>query len=492
MSCHLRVGGALAVGAALVSVGLSGCDPSPPAAEPAGSARVNASQQTLGAAPQWAVRLNGPVGGNDSATAIAVDSTGNSYVTGQACTDIDYTGSCDVWSWETVKYDATGASRWTATFTGPGGWMSSPAAIAVDAAGNVYVAGEQCMAAACDELGCYSCESDYATIKYDPSGNQLWLADYKAAPGNGAADGAAAIALDGAGHVFVTGASSDLDGVQHYATLKYDADGTVAWVARYAGPGAGTDIAYAIALDSSGNVLVTGGSTGSGTGLDYATVKYGPTGTQLWASRYDGPASADDFASALGVDGSGNVYVTGFSGGLATGNDYATIKYDAGGTQRWVARYDGPASGDDRAMALAVDRVSGSVYVTGESTGNGSSYDYATLRYDTSGNLLWTARYDGPGHGADSAHALVLDASAGRVTVTGDSTGSSTGSDYATIQYDLSGAQVWLGRYDHGGGDDEAVGLGLDGSGNLYVTGTSLDAVTGFDFATLRYSSASP
>ncbi len=485
MSRHGRVRGAFAIGASLLAVTLSSCGAEPAATKPAGLR----SRQMLGGAQQWVARVDGPVSGNDNATAIAVDASGNCYVTGYVCTDIDFSGSCDAWSWETVKYDASGVSQWTASFAGPGGWMNSPAAIAVDGAGNVYVTGEQCISPACDELGCYSCDSDYATIKYDPSGNQLWLADYKFVPGNGAADGAAAIALDGSGHVFVTGASADMDGLQHYATMKYNADGTVAWVARYEGAGAGTDVADAIALDPSGNVLVTGGSTGSGTGLDYATVKYSATGTQLWVSRYDGPASADDFATALGVDGSGNVYVTGFSGGVNTGNDYATLKYDAGGTQLWVDRYDGPASQDDRAMALAVDPASGSVYVTGASTGNGSSYDYATLRYGADGSRLWTDRYDGPGHGWDSPSAMVLDMSTGRVTVTGGSKGNGTGLDYATIQYDLSGAQIWLSRYDRSGGDDVAVGLGADGSGNICVTGTSLDGVTGFDYATLRLPS---
>ncbi len=140
-------------------------------------------------------------------------------------------------------------------------------------------------------------------------------------------------------------------------------------------------------------------------------------------------------------------------------------------------------------MALAVDPASGSVYVTGASTGNGSSYDYATLRYGADGSRLWTDRYDGPGHGWDSPNAMILDMSTGRVTVTGGSQGSGTGLDYATIQYDLSGAQIWLSRYDRSGGDDVAVGLGADGSGNICVTGTSLDGVTGFDYATLRLPS---
>jgi hypothetical protein len=72
------------------------------------------------------------------------------------------------------------------------------------------------------------------------------------------------------------------------------------------------------------------------------------------------------------VDGSGNVYVTGYSLGSGTNGDYATIKYDPDGNQVWVAHYNGPASGDDQACAIAVDG-SENVYVTGYGLGSGTT-----------------------------------------------------------------------------------------------------------------------
>jgi len=100
-----------------------------------------------------------------------------------------------------------------------------------------------------------------------------------------------------------------------------------AWVRRYNGPGNSEDHAYALSVDSSGNVYVTGWSPGSGTGLDYATIKYSPSGDTLWVKRYNGPGNGSDYAYALAVDGSGNVYVTGWSYGSGSSSDYATIKY---------------------------------------------------------------------------------------------------------------------------------------------------------------------
>ena len=101
----------------------------------------------------------------------------------------------------------------------------------------------------------------------------------------------------------------------------------VVWVARYNGPGNYYDNARAIAVGPKGNVYVTGDSYGSGTGRDYATVKYDGDGNEVWAARYSGPGNNDDRADAIAVDPFGNVYVTGYSYGSGIRRDYATVKY---------------------------------------------------------------------------------------------------------------------------------------------------------------------
>lgn len=124
--------------------------------------------------------------------------------------------------------------------------------------------------------------------------------------------------------------------------------------ARYDGTGSYIDQATAITVDGSGNVYVTGAST-SGTGsLDYATIKYNSSGQQQWVVYYDGPSDFDDIPIAITVDASRNVYVTGSSYGAGTSRDYATIKYNSAGQQQWVARYDGPVTYDDEAYRADV------------------------------------------------------------------------------------------------------------------------------------------
>src|SRR6266536_2483516 len=259
-----------------------------------------------------------------------------------------------------------------------------------------------------------------------------------------------------------------------------------AWVARYNGPGNLDDGGHAIAGDSSGNVYVTGGSHGSGTDLDYATIKYTSAGQQQWVARYNGPGNGEDDAVAIAVDSSGNVYVTGQSLGLGTGLfDYATIKYDSAGQEQWVARYSLPAS--DLAVAIAVDG-SGNVYVTGRSTGLGTFPDYATVKYDSAGQEQWVARYNGPGNGGDFANGIAVDAS-GNVYVTGGSDDSDGYLDYATVKYNSAGQEQWVARYNGPGNGNEEVAntMVVDGSGNVYVTGASPGRGTGCDYATVKY-----
>jgi hypothetical protein len=108
-------------------------------------------------------------------------------------------------------------------------------------------------------------------------------------------------------------------------TIRYSSSGVEQWVARYNGPGNWTDEAHAIAVDGLGSVYVTGES--QGTHADYATVKYSSSGVEQWVARYNGPDSWTDVAYAMAVDSSGNVYVTGGSYGPDTDEDYATVKY---------------------------------------------------------------------------------------------------------------------------------------------------------------------
>ncbi|MBI4547485.1 MAG: SBBP repeat-containing protein [Ignavibacteriae bacterium] len=367
-------------------------------------------------------------------------------------------------------------TAWFRRYNGPGNSGDVARALAVDGSGNVYVTGTSNSGTS----------FDYATIKYAPNGDTLWVRRYDG-PGGGNED-AGALAVDGCGSVYVTG-SSYSGTFSDYATIKYAPNGDTLWVRRYNGPWNDYDFASALAVDGSGNVYVTGQSYGSGTYIDYATIKYAPNGDTLWVRRYNIPGNSWDYASALAVDGSGNVYVTG-SSGIYPNLDYATIKYAANGDTLWVRTYDGPGNAQDRANALAVD-ASGNVHVTGSSRADSftvlQDYDYATIKYAPNGDTLWVRRY-GP---ADESVAIALAVdNSGNAYVTGSSGGSATGVDYATIKYAPNGDTLWVRRYnrDH---FDQASALALDDSGNVYVTGSSSFGCTrdcDYVYATIKYS----
>lgn len=315
-----------------------------------------------------------------------------------------------------------------------------------------------------------------------------WVARYEGP--EDVRDEAYDVTLDGAGNVYVTGASG-YDGVIgdfNYLTVKYDADGNQQWVSRYDGPSEYWDIARRIAVDAAGNVYVTGISRGIDSGDDYATIKYDSSGTELWVARYDGPAGGTDEANDLVLDCEGNVYVTGESEGIGTEFDYATIKYDTHGNELWVARYDGPISMYDTAEAIALS-PDGSVCVTGKSMHLDSEYDYVTIMYTADGSVLWTGRYGQPGYVLDAASDVVVDAS-GDVLVTGRSrTGDSyLTNDFATVRYDRDGNELWVARYNGPADDtDSARNIAVDSGGFAYAAGSSKGEGSNYDYAVVKY-----
>lgn len=422
----------------------------------------------------WVRRYNGPGNDTDRIFALAVDPWGNVYVAGDSWTDeakYDYV---------TIKYDPSGSELWVKRYNGPASYWDHAWAMAVDSFGNIYVTGQS------SGIGT---GYDYATIKYDSLGNELWVRRY-----NGPRDGddwAAAIVVDAYGSIYVIGTIVTSRGDCDYATIRYYANGDTAWIRTYDGPGNADDMAKALTLDDRGGVYVTGESYGWGTCEDYAIVKYDSSGNELWVRRHNGPGYGRDAGWAIATDDSGNIYVTGDSWGDGTGMDYLTIKYDSSGNELWVSRYNGVEDYRDFAYAIAIDD-SGNVYVTGGSqSGPGFFlYEYATVKYDCSGHQVWARRYDGPGTRLDVAHTLALDGS-GNVYVSGPSWDDETYYDYATIKYSPSGDQLWVKRFDGPANDyDVAHAMVLDGNGNFYVAGWSVGVETHYDFTTIKYVQA--
>ena len=420
---------------------------------------------------EWVARYNGPPFGRDQANAVTVDADGNVYVTGYSYGN---GGNADV---ATIKYDPDGEVVWLDRYNGPADGSDYGQDIAVDASGNVYVTGTS------EGSGT---RQDYVTIKYQSDGRILWAERYD---GPGQWDYAEALAVDASGNVYVIGTSDGgYPGTQDdYATIKYGPDGNELWVRRYSGPGSYDDGANDLAVDASGNVYVTGFTIDANVDANYTTIKYDPDGDTLWVREYYGTGGSDQ-AQALALDASGNVYVTGYSSGIGTSQDIATVKYDTDGNGQWAARYNGPDNDRDVGREVAVD-ASGNVFAFGYTVRlDTDEEDFVTIKYDPDGMELWARLYNGPGNDEDYPKALALDAY-GNAYVCGNSYDSTTLLDYATLKYASNGDLVWTVRYDGPANDtDYGSDLALDASDNVYVTGGSTGIGTDLDYATIKYS----
>jgi WD40 repeat protein len=301
--------------------------------------------------------------------------------------------------------------------------------------------------------------------------------------------------------VFVTGKSDGpTTAYPDYATVAYDAGtGTQLWAKRYSPTTAGYDAASAVTVAPDGaSVFVTGTSDQPGYSFDYFTIAYdASTGTRLWSKRYDGGAMYDDVASDVVASPDGSaVFVTGVSrlGPSSEQADYATIAYDAAnGTKLWVKRYDGPHHNADEAIDAELSPDGSAVFVTGRSKGS-PDFDYVTAAYRaTSGQRIWVARYDGPRSGADYARALAVSPDGARVVVTGMSVGATTGRDYATVSYNAStGHQQWVSRYTGPNqATDRAKSIAISGdSSTVFVAGEKAGGAAHLNYGTVAYDAA--
>ncbi len=369
------------------------------------------------------------------------------------------------------------ARQWVARYSGNAkNGNNAATAMALDDSGNVYVTGW---------VSRTGTGVDIATIKYSPDGLQMWVSYYP--PSGTGTDKPTAITVDTAHNVYVTGTTTTGTSNTDYVTLKINITGdSVKWAKTYNGPGNGEDHPTSIAVNDSLEVFVSGYSLGSGTNFDYATIKYMPNGDTAWVRRFNGAANGVDSALAMALRGFTDLYVTGTS--VDSGYDYLTVKYNpATGDTVWTNRYNGYVLGNDIARAIVL-RSSTQVYVTGSSQGINGDDDYLTIRLDaTTGDTVWTSRYDGAAHKQDEAYALALNGSS-TVFVTGKSVESGSFNDLTTIRINqTNGGGLKVDSY-NGPGNDEDVGISILGGNKPHVIGPSAGAGTGYDYTLIELS----
>ncbi len=278
------------------------------------------------------------------------------------------------------------------------------------------------------------------------------------------------------------------------------------WSQRFGSTG--TDGGQRVAVDANGDVFVVGYFSGtvdlgggglvSAGGNDIFVAKYNAAGVHLWSKRFG--STGDDVAHGVAVDGFGNVFVTGhfngtvdFGGGglvSASGSDIFLVRFSSNGVHQWSKRFGGVSS--DLGKSLAID-ASGNVLLTGyvatsADFGGGTltsagSFDVVLAKFDTNGVHQWSHLFGGVG--VDEGEGVAVD-SGGNVLLIGYFTlpvdfggGPLTwvgSNDIFLAKYDTNGSHLWSQSFGNTG-DDIGVGVAVDPSDNVLVTGLFSDTV---------------
>lgn len=309
--------------------------------------------------------------------------------------------------------------------------------------------------------------------------------EWSAQIGTPESDQSGSVAVDGWGNVYISGLTRGSLGGPNAGSsdaflTKFNASGHVLWT-RQVGT-ASTDPSRSVAVDGEGNAYITGTTGGSLGGpnagfRDAFLMKFDPSGNQVW-SRQIG-TTATDTSNAVAVDAWDNVYISGVTDGSLGGpnaglEDAYLVKLDASGNELWT-RQIGTAE-DDPSVSVAVDGA-GNVFISGGTEGdlggpNEGNHGAFLTMFDASGNELWTRQIGTTG--SEGSNSVAVDG-AGNAFITGNTPGSLGGPSAGSLD-------AYLTKFDTSGNqlwsrqigttaDDQSQSVAVDGAGNAYISG---------------------
>ncbi|HDZ16777.1 MAG TPA: hypothetical protein ENH75_00710 [archaeon] len=338
---------------------------------------------------KWDNTWGGPV--DDVGCGVVVDSSDNVYLAGE--TDSFGAGNKDL---VLVKYDSSGSQQWYRTWGGSDNEYIG--GVAMDSSNNVYLAGYTSGAG----------KKDMVLVKYDSFGTQLWN---RTRDGSSNEEGLG-VAVDSSDNVYLVG-WIHVSGLYNYnmALVKYNSSGAQLWSRTWGG--SSYDWGRGVAVDSSDYVYITGDTESFGEGnLDMVLVKYNSSGAQLWNRTWGG--SVHEYGRGVAVDSSDNVYITGGTDSFGVRErDMVLVKYDSSGAQQWYRTWDGSIDSYrnkyyDEAWHVAVDS-SDNIYLSGRTWDGVTYHDLALVKYDSSGTQQWDRIWGGSDY--DGGRGTAVDSS---------------------------------------------------------------------------------
>ena len=232
-----------------------------------------------------------------------------------------------------------------------------------------------------------------STIASDPLAEPAWTCEVNG-PAADSSDTAVDVKLASGGVTWVCGNVQTPSGMSDISLTKI-VNGVKQWTKWWDSPFHRNDFVAQMALAPNGRCYTTGRSS-NGHYADMVLLKWSSSGALKWARRCDGPGHKSDLARLVGVDGAGNVTISGATNTNNQGEELITRSYTAGGRVRWTWMYD-----DGPFQVVPADQcvlASGTVYLTAQAH---SGMTALTVRLSPYGKLVWLRRYTGPdGHGA--------------------------------------------------------------------------------------------
>lgn len=437
----------------------------------------------------WARTFNGTLNKVEWFAESAVDSSGNTYVSGTTNVNSDQSQADIV----LLKYSPNGQLVWSRTFDGPAHGSDVANNMVIGDDGNIYVVGY---------VTTLSTSSDMVTLKYSPSGTLVWSRQHDGPASS--VDVAYAVAADANGNVAVAG-EVWADHVPYsngdFSTIVYRPDGSVKWESLHNGPAnfiAVSDQPRQIKFDHNGDVVVAGDSPFSDNEPDLLTLKYrGSDGAQLWERRYNAMPSSENLYS-LHIAPNNDVVVGGNT--QSNGILVALLRYNAtSGATTWETVEAFPHGGRLRSQAsMTLDPAGNpviSVTYDPDVDNSNLNYNIQTTKYSfATGGRLWsvsygnTARYDG-----QSADAVTTDA-AGKVYVGGGEL-VVPNNLLAVWKFDATdGHLVWRQTYNGPKQPDVTHRIHVTDQGEVFLAGlTGVDVGTGdSDLQVVKFSRKVP
>jgi fibronectin-binding autotransporter adhesin len=393
--------------------------------------------------------------------AVALQIVGNNAVASFVAGSTTNAGSLNIYL---MKFNNDGSAAWGApvVINGAGSGADEALAVAVDAAGDVYISGYVTVGAG---------NTDIYVAKFSGvNGANAWSRTFAGTAGR--ADAATGLVLEGTANVVIGGyANNTGTGNDFFAAKLNQSDGLGGWSRSVNSSGAGSDVANAVAVGADGDVALAGVSSN-----DAWTVQLeSANGNTNWSRRYNA-LSKPDAARGVLIDVNNDVIITAFS--QASNYNIYTAKYSRlDGAIVWEQTYNSSFNSSDAPWAAALD-PNGNVIIVGTSYTAASVPDSISLKYDgASGSLLWQQRYNGPASKADEHYAVAVDAN-GNPVVTGYSLNSDNTSDIYTAKLaGASGVPLWESRFNGSANKSDAGrAVAADPTGRAWIAGHQSNA----------------